>query len=569
VQFCFFRRASSSEEKRPKRAIPERLLKAQRRHPAGSPERRETGSVILQFAIRKSPARHWPFVIRDRVSAELLQRVLLLALFGAIWSVLIKHLSEHWAVNPQYSFGWFVPLLSAYLFLIRWRTRPPVQRADSAAAGYLFWIAGFALLPTWLIEQVDPDWRLISWLLTSEVVALSLCAIYFIGGSRWVRHFAFSICLIFASVPWQVDLENFFIQGLTRVATVITVASLNLFHISAVQHGNVIEVNTGLLGIDGACSGIRSLQATLMVSLFFGELYYASRLRRVMLVLGGALMAFLCNLGRTFLLAAIATKDGIQAVENWHDPLGIAILAICLLLVWALAHLVAGPLPKLPTSKNSGHLSFPWPMAVGLSAWVLFTLAGVEVWYRVHETKDTHRLSIAWPVYKRDFTNVSIPKFEADALACDEGRVAEWTNDDGSRWMMFLLTWAEGPARSKILARLHRPEICLPAAGYQLRQDRGTITVKAKDLVIPFHALDFEYAGDPVYVFDCVWENRSIQSARPRIREKWTRSANLESVLLGERNLGQQVLEIVIFGYRKPEEAEAALSRDIESMIQT
>ena len=45
--------------------------------------------------------------------------------------------------------------------------------------------------------------------------------------------------------------------------------------------------------------------------------------------------------------------------------------------------------------------------------------------------------------------------------------------------------------------------------------------------------------------------------------------AKLESVLLGERNLGQQVLEIVVFGYDKPEEAEAALRRDVEAMIQT
>jgi exosortase len=507
-------------------------------------------------------------VIRHRVSAELLQRILPLVLFGALWYLLIKHLSVHWAVNPQYSFGWFVPLLSAYLFLIRWRTRPPAGVANSAVARYFSWIAGFALFPTWLIEQANPDWRLISWLLTLEIVGLSLCAIYFVGGRTWVRHFAFSICFILVSVPWLGAVEDFVVQGLTRAATVITVASLNLFHISAVQHGNVIEVNTGLLGIDEACSGIRSLQATLMLSLFFGELYRASRLRRIRLVLGGALIAFLCNVGRTFVLTAIAAKDGIQAIENWHDPLGVTILVTCLLLVWGLAHLIAGPLPKLPASKTVLSLPFPWRLAVGLSAWVLFTLLSVEVWYRAHETKDTRHWSIVWPVDKRDFSEVPIPKPSVEALACDEGRGAEWTNNDGSRWMMFYFAWAEGPARSRILARMHRPENCLPAAGYKLRRNRGAITVKVKNLLIPFRALDFEYAGDNVYVFYCLWENRSKQSERPRIQDEWTQPAKLESVLLGQRNLGQQVLEIVISGYNKPEEAEAALSRDIESLIQ-
>jgi len=79
--------------------------------------------------------------------------------------------------------------------------------------------------------------------------------------------------------------------------------------------------------------------------------------------------------------------------------------------------------------------------------------------------------------------------------------------------------------------------------------------------------LDFQYAGDHVYVFFCLWEDRPKQLERPRIRDDWNQLAKLESVLLGERNLGQQVLEIVVFGYDKPEEAEAALRRDVEAMI--
>ena len=118
---------------------------------------------------------------------KLLQRILPLFLFGTLWYLLIKHLSVRWAINPQYSFGWFVPVISAYVFLIRWRTRPRVEFARSAVAKWFFCAAGFALLPTWLAEQPNPDWQLISWLLAFEIVALSLCAIYFVGGRSWYR----------------------------------------------------------------------------------------------------------------------------------------------------------------------------------------------------------------------------------------------------------------------------------------------------------------------------------------------------------------------------------------------
>ena len=46
------------------------------------------------------------------------------------------------------------------------------------------------------------------------------------------------------------------------------------------------------------------------------------------------------------------------------------------------------------------------------------------------------------------------------------------------------------------------------------------------------------------------------------MRDHWDdRLVGLESVLLGERNLAQQTLEIVIFGYATSQEAEGALRR--------
>src|SRR5271165_4225661 len=80
------------------------------------------------------------------------------------------------------------------------------------------------------------------WLLGLEIIGLSLCAIYFVGGRSWVAHFAFGVCLILVSVPWPDGLEDLVIRGLTRLATSVTVASLNLFHIAATQHGNLIEL---------------------------------------------------------------------------------------------------------------------------------------------------------------------------------------------------------------------------------------------------------------------------------------------------------------------------------------
>ena len=63
---------------------------------------------------------------------------------------------------------------------------------------------------------------------------------------------------------------------------------------------------------------------------------------------------------------------------------------------------------------------------------------------------------------------------------------------------------------------------------------------------------------EQVYVFYCLWQDRLKTGEQPRIGDHWDdRLVGLESVLLGERNLGQQTLEIVISGYASPEKAEA------------
>jgi hypothetical protein len=53
------------------------------------------------------------------------------------------------------------------------------------------------------------------------------------------------------------------------------------------------------------------------------------------------------------------------------------------------------------------------------------------------------------------------------------------------------------------------------------------------------------------------------------LRDHWDdRLVGLESVLLGERNLAQQTLEIVVFGYSTSQEAENALRRQIDELIE-
>ena len=270
--------------------------------------------------------------------------------FAWLWCVLINDLRVEWTVNPQYSYGWAVPFLCAFLLWqkiqksevrsqkseIRPLTsvlRPP----SSVPYLLLFALCAALYAPTRLVQEANPGWRLVSWALAIEVVGLTLLFLHFSGSTVQrlnisMRVLIFPICFFLVAVPWPTFMEQPLIQGLTRADTNVTAELLGWLGIPAMPHGNVIEVAAGVVGIDEACSGIRSFQATLMISLFLGELYALNAARRSLLVLAGFALSFLFNLARMSLLVWVAARKGVAAIASWHDPAGVTILVACLLL---------------------------------------------------------------------------------------------------------------------------------------------------------------------------------------------------------------------------------------------
>jgi hypothetical protein len=133
----------------------------------------------------------------------------------AAW--LFHHLHFEWSINEQYNYGWAVPFLTAFLFYLRWPSRPPARPARcSGLLTAASWTVLVLLLPIRLVEEANPDWRLLSWTLGLLVVAYWFMALLRAGGGGWVRHFAFPVCFPLVSVPWLAQFENAVVQGLTR-----------------------------------------------------------------------------------------------------------------------------------------------------------------------------------------------------------------------------------------------------------------------------------------------------------------------------------------------------------------
>src|SRR4051812_4671788 len=286
-------------------------------------------------------------------------------MLGALWLICCRHLSAEWSYNEQYSYGWFVPFFALYLFWLRWEDRPqplPAAEAPStkrqapedyqassnkvqgsvASADHPHSAFGirhlaviaiaiaalFLLLPIRLIEVANPDWRPVSWVHTLAAVALTLCVVWRIGGMPWLRHFAFPIVFVLVSVPWLSVIEVPIVQGLMPTLASIATEVLSLFGIPAEVQGNLVRINGGVVGVNEACSGVRSLQTSIMIRLLVGELQRLGAMLRVLLLVGAIAIAFVANCGRALFLVWIASSHGLTAVEKWHDVAGYTIVGL-------------------------------------------------------------------------------------------------------------------------------------------------------------------------------------------------------------------------------------------------
>jgi exosortase len=513
--------------------------------------------------------------------------------FATLWGILWWQLSGEWSVNDQYSYGWFVPLFAMVLFWLRWEDRPTAEfrisnfefRILAAAA-----ICCLALLfPIRLFEIGNPDWRPLSWLHALCVVAITLVFLWSVGGAPWLRHFAFPVAFTLVAVPWISPIEQPIVQGLMRIVAIISSETVTLLGIPARLEGHLIRIPEGWVGVNEACSGVRSLQTSLMIGLLFGELKGLSIFRRVVLVIAAAAIAFIGNCIRAFFLVWVAATKNITAANRWHDFAGYGIVALVFVGSLALATLLGRRRSRLSVksyratnnqeaiTNNSAATGYVIPRTAVVVAglWLIAIEIAAATWYRAHEHNlaQNMRWEVQWPQSAPNFHEIKIDDDVRRILRFDQGHAASWSLSAISsidvasparkplNCTLYFFRWDSGK-NSAVLANLHRPDVCLPAIGWNQTGDAGVKKYPvAPNLALPFRHFEFRHGASDqptqqtAHAFYCLWEDRvppsRSKSQLPEMTASpsaWTRDERVRAVLEGRRHLGQQVLELVIQG---------------------
>jgi len=433
----------------------------------------------------------------------------LLVLLGA-WTL---HLLPQWLRNPDLSHGLFTPLVFIIL-LHEARARGtarylPTSKIWTAVIG-LIGATGLFLLAGAGLYAAALEWNhsLVEFLLAGALCAL-LTAAWLTAALDRVRLLPFnwpaamSILVWALSAPIPPGTYTRLTQQLQITVTGGVLFSLNLIGVAASQDGNVIDLAHTSVGVEEACSGVRSLLSCVFAAFFLSAVISRRPAKRAILILLAGPLAIGMNFFRSLLLTLLA-NDGIDIRGRWHDLTGFGILAVTAALLAGLAVWmersgrgpagstqrekaeesspltpppVAGiqPDPSLPASRSSssgnGTTSaerlVAGTLALSLATLVFFVVHTQPTHHRKEPAPDLWALLPASPPGWEVSTRTDLYRFssqlQTDILA---ERTYTRTEPRGTfQVTVYLAYWPAGQASVSLVAA-HTPDACWPGSGW-------------------------------------------------------------------------------------------------------
>jgi Transmembrane exosortase (Exosortase_EpsH). len=433
---------------------------------------------------------------------------------GVLWLPFLWRLTPAWSSSVEQAYGWAVPLLALYLALERARWAPE-RRAGETGGGrrigrVVLWVVlggALAVLPLlWTILEANGMWPLVQWAAFGAVAAATLALIALDGGVRRAGHFVFPVLFVATALTWPAAVTMRLVAALVGMNAQLAANVVSMLGHPAVVRGSVIEVATGFVGIDEACSGLRSLQAVWMAGWFFGELFHLGRVRRCGLAASAVLVAVVGNLIRTTALTWLAAADSPAASARWHDNAGGLEMAGTLLAVAVLAWCWGGRTARRP-AETRGAVS----PARSVAAWRVAVAAGLVAaatpvaWFGWHEAEARSRTQ--WELVRpgEDWEDYEFPKRAKELLRASTTAGLMRREAGMDRSFALLVKW-EGESVTALSAEVHDPSICLPAAGLGPPLSVEPATLEIGGVSVTFEVARVEARARRWHVFYCHWD---------------------------------------------------------------
>ena len=392
-----------------------------------------------------------------------------------------------WRHNPDLSHGFFAPLI--FVLLIRESRRLGPLRWIRPGPGSLTLLGvvlagGFGLFALAGLFAASLAWThaLVLFLLAGALGCFLLGGLLILADDRlrllpfnWINFTAIFLWILVAPVP-----DGTYARLTLSLQSLVTNGVMNVLQFLAVparQHGNVIELARTSVGVEEACSGVRSLISCVFAGFFFAAWQVRRPGRRLFLILVAPALALTMNFLRSLTLTLLTNAD-VDITGTWHDATGFAILGVTAGLLAGLAILLEskdGPTPPAPVTTADPATPMTWPYRFFWTGSVLtLALAG----FFLLNSRPSASVAVAAPSLgimlpaEAPGWQVATPHdlYQFSSILqtthlLERTYVRTTGNGEAVALTVYIAYWPPGQASVSLVAS-HTPDACWPGAGW-------------------------------------------------------------------------------------------------------
>ncbi len=238
----------------------------------------------------------------------------------------LAHLIVRWNTQEEYSHGYLIPLVSAYLI---W------QRID--------FLKTLEFKPSWfpvglvmlgLIVAVVGEISALYVLIHFSFVLILLSLAWSLMGWKAFKYVLLPLGLLIFAVPLPYFLEATLTADLQLISSKLGVAFIRLFSIPVYAEGNVIDLGAYKLQVVEACSGLRYMYPLMGVGFIIAYMYQVELWKRVLVFVSTIPITIMMNSLRIGIIGILVDNWGTEMAEGFlHYFEGWIIFIACLFIL--------------------------------------------------------------------------------------------------------------------------------------------------------------------------------------------------------------------------------------------
>jgi exosortase len=279
--------------------------------------------------------------MKNSRATVLFASALVVGSFLWLYRAVIAGLVSDWNQDPNYSHGFFIVPIAAYL---AWERRHLLAALPARGS-----LAGLLVIAASLLMLVVGFLGAELFLTRVSMIVAVAGIVLFAGGWPQLKALAFPLGFLILMVPLPAIIFNQIAFPLQLIASRAAEMGLSLAHIPVLREGNIIILSNTSLEVAEACSGIRSLISLLTIGIVYG--YFADTRASVRFAIAASTIpvAILANALRVAGTGIAAHFYGAAAAQGFfHTFSGWLVFVAAFLMLFAMARIVLYVAPRGP-----------------------------------------------------------------------------------------------------------------------------------------------------------------------------------------------------------------------------